>query len=211
MLKYSMSIIDFVRNKYSDVYEKIKEFNEEEVLQLIEKEYKHILEDFYDYTKILTAEEKEKIISENKRLKDEQVTLRAQFSRIAKDFEDYVKQSEKNTENKILLAKQNATKKFAERIISILDILNLAKKSSQHDTNMLIGLQMLEKQFFDILAEFKITQKEFKIGDVFNEEFLEAMGKKTGGITNTLSEIISLPFIMKENILIKPGKVIIFE
>ena len=76
---------------------------------------------------------------------------------------------------------------------------------------MLIGLQMLEKQFFDILAEFKITQKEFKIGDVFNEEFLEAMGKKTGGITNTLSEIISLPFIMKENILIKPGKVIIFE
>jgi molecular chaperone GrpE (heat shock protein) len=141
------------------------------------------------------------LITKNKELQDK-------LNSLTDEFRSFIKKSEIH----ISEAKQQAIKKFATEIISIVSVIDLAKQSCQHDANILIGIEMLEKQFFDVLGRFHITKVNLQIGDQFDENYCEAIDREAvhkGHTMNTISKIISYPFKINNDLLVN-GRVIVY-
>ncbi len=131
-------------------------------------------------------QESEKIIKEEKKVKNETDELREKLEKANKlaeerlsrlkylqaDFDNYRKQFDKEKEQIIKLANETLIKE----LIVILDDFDAAIKISAEGENKR-GLQTLKKKFFDILVNQGLKEIE-ALGKQFNPEFHEVLCKE---------------------------------
>ena len=199
-------IIEALQKEHRDIFEELSKKYEEINKENKENLEKHDEQSQEDKSKTDLMPVLQKLMAEKLKTEEELKQTKELYTLAKIEFNDFLKKSEQ----KIAEAKINTTKKFATEILSIMGSIDLAKKSCQHDTNMFIGIEMLEKQFLEILKHFKIERINIEIGQAFDEKLCEALDKEKGGQNNTISKIFSFPFTIEGQLLL-PGKVIVFE
>lgn len=211
-------MLDSLRNNHKEMYDQLEEeFQNLEPVANTEKshESKHNHENIENKkSEIQETEEKMKdilknLIHENHKLNEDIKKLYEESNLIKVEFNHQVK-SLKNT---LETEKELIVRKIAHPLVSILSTIDLAKNSCQHDQNILIGIEMLEKQFLEVLNSFKIHKVQIKIGDQFDANTCECIEKhitEDSSKNNTIQHILSFPFKLNDKLL-NPGKVSIFQ
>lgn len=196
-------ILDALEREHKDILDELTEkFNKKhEVEDAIEPETESEEPSKETLLTIL-----KQVMAEKEKIEEDLKKTSGLYNLAKIEHHDFVRKSEQKIEE----TRKNTLKKFAIEIVSIISTIDLAKKSCQHDYNILIGIEMLEKQFLETLKKFKIEKITIKVGDEFDEKFCEAIDKEGGGKSLTISRISSWPFVL-ENELIVPGRVVVFE
>lgn len=193
--------IDYLKENYPDVLQEIEVFYKDKIKD-------QNLKDAKKEESKLPQKEIDLLMSEREKLLKEQETLRSKLNELVNKFQVFIEDSKKEE----VKVKHNTIKSVAKEIIALFGTIEIAKRSCS-DPNILIGIDMLEKQFLKILNKFNIFKKEIQIGDKFDEKFCEAVEEEPNAkdqSPNTISKILSYPFVFKindEETLIQAGKV----
>ena len=157
MLKFFMNkdqfIIDELKKRNPELFEEIscsfspKEESLKEKEDLTNEENLQEKEDLTNEQIIkqfhLMIEKYNLLEEENKKLEEDGKKTKEQLNFLKIEFQSYIKKTEVDIE----IEKSKVLMRFGKEIISVMKTLDLAKQSCQHDSNILIGLEMLEKQF----------------------------------------------------------------
>ena len=136
--------------------------------------------------------------------KDEE-DYKTQMQRVQAEFENY----RRRTDSERLDLKKIYLGNFIEKLIPILDHFELALKHTCDDTNYALGVEMIFKQFEDVLKSEGVSNIDI-LGNDFNPKFAEVISTKVidGARDNEVIEVINKGYIIGDKV-IRRSKVIV--
>lgn len=160
------------------------------------------------------AEGKETLESQNaetkKDDKKEEVDYKAKYYYVAAEMDNYRKRMEREKENLVKYGNERVLKDLLEVVDNFDRTIGMLKgDQDQKVKNLVVGLEMIEKQFLDTMGKHGLTPI-LAVGKDFDPNFHEALaqeyveGKKPNEIIKEFQKGYSL-----NGRLIRPSKVVV--
>lgn len=138
----------------------------------------------------------------DKAVNEEAELLKSQLARTLADYDNLVKrvEREKGELQKIV------SLGLILKLLSVLDMLENAQKHLQ-DQGLAIGIG----EFINVLKDEGLSVINPGVGDVFDENTMEAIEAVTGESDNTISEVVLSGWMFTDGTVVRHAKVKVFK
>lgn len=134
-------------------------------------------------------------------LQNQVLILNNDWKRALADYQNLVKRFETEKREVILFANLN----LINKLLPTLDILELAADHSQDE-----GVKMAVKQFQDVMSSEELQAILPKIGDPFDPNLHDCIETLPGEVENTLAEIVTKGYKIRD-VILRPAKVKVWQ
>lgn len=139
----------------------------------------------------------------------EDMIPKAQYYRLAADFENYKKLSEQQLVDMSKFASQSVVLQMVDVMDHVDQAIGHATETVKADATWWKGMEAIGKQFHETMAKFGVQRIE-TVGKAFDPATMEAVSMTDGGASQTVQSEVRAGYTMHGR-TIRPARVVIYQ